>query len=138
MGGSCWWRRCWIMWIAVGFFGLRFVGERCHVSLCNLLHTRESRGAGSPCGWSFWWVLTGVCLLAASQIASTSTGFWDPVGFMKVGDAAAFKRRRETEIKHGRVSMFATMGYITPEVAGKLLGEIPPFLGVKFGAEFRA
>merc|ERR1719352_1558605 len=59
-------------------------------------------------------------------------GFWDPVGFTKDGDAAAFKRRRETEIKHGRVSMLATMGYITPEVAGKFPGEISPSLGVKF------
>merc|ERR1719387_859607 len=49
-------------------------------------------------------------------------GFWDPLGFTKDGDAAAFKRRRETEIKHGRISMLATMGYITPEVAGKFPG----------------
>merc|ERR1719476_74998 len=59
-------------------------------------------------------------------------GFWDPVGFAKDGDAAAFKRRRETEIKHGRVSMLATMGYITPELVGKFPGEISPTLGVKF------
>merc|ERR1712032_1315387 len=59
-------------------------------------------------------------------------GFWDPVGFTKDGDAAAFKRRRETEIKHGRVSMLATMGYITPELVGKFPGEISPTLGVKF------
>ena len=26
-----------------------------------------------------------------------------------------FKRRRQTELKHGRISMLATMGYITPE-----------------------
>ncbi|CAK0811692.1 unnamed protein product [Prorocentrum cordatum] len=59
-------------------------------------------------------------------------GFWDPVGFTKDGDAAAFKRRRETEIKHGRVSMLATMGYITPELVGKFPGEISPSLGVKY------
>merc|ERR1712032_300162 len=39
---------------------------------------------------------------------------------------------RETEIKHGRVSMLATMGYITPELVGKFPGEISPTLGVKF------
>merc|ERR1712226_1134700 len=42
-------------------------------------------------------------------------GYWDPAGLSKDGDADAFKRRRVTEIKHGRVSMFACLGYITPE-----------------------
>merc|ERR1712061_824376 len=42
-------------------------------------------------------------------------GFWDPAGFAADGDAEVFKRRRETEIKHGRVSMFAGLGYIVPE-----------------------
>ena len=42
-------------------------------------------------------------------------GFWDPAGLCKDGDVDAFKRRRVTEIKHGRVSMFACLGYITPE-----------------------
>merc|ERR1719397_996323 len=37
-------------------------------------------------------------------------GFWDPAGIAKDGDAIAFKRRRETEIKHGRVSMLACIG----------------------------
>jgi hypothetical protein len=31
-----------------------------------------------------------------------------------------FQRRRLTELMRGRVSMLATMGYITPEVTGKL------------------
>ena len=35
-------------------------------------------------------------------------GFWDPVGYTRDGDAETFKRRRETEIKHGRVAMYAT------------------------------
>merc|ERR1712056_15944 len=42
-------------------------------------------------------------------------GFWDPAGMCKDGDALAFRRRRETELKHGRVAMIAAMGYITPE-----------------------
>ena len=37
-------------------------------------------------------------------------GFWDPVGFTSDGDVAAFKRRRSVELKHGRISMMATMG----------------------------
>merc|ERR1719291_1239162 len=42
-------------------------------------------------------------------------GFWDPAGFTNDGDVEKFKRRREVEIKHGRVSMLATIGYIVPE-----------------------
>merc|ERR1719330_897303 len=41
-------------------------------------------------------------------------GFWDPLGFTKDGSVEAFNRRRATEIKHGRVAMLATMGYMTP------------------------
>ena len=42
-------------------------------------------------------------------------GFWDPAGFTVDGSVENFKRRRQTELKHGRISMLATMGYITPE-----------------------
>jgi len=42
-------------------------------------------------------------------------GFWDPAGFTQDGDVDAFNRRREVELKHGRVSMFATLGFIVPE-----------------------
>ncbi|CAK0798027.1 unnamed protein product [Prorocentrum cordatum] len=49
-------------------------------------------------------------------------GFWDPAGFTADGNTANFARRRQTELKHGRVSMLATMGYITPEITGKLPG----------------
>merc|ERR1719330_662746 len=59
-------------------------------------------------------------------------GFWDPVGFTKDGNAEDFKRRRVTEIKHGRVSMLATMGYITPELTGKFPGYLSPSADLKF------
>eukprot|EP00435_Cladocopium_sp_Y103_P019915 s2204_g4.t2 len=59
-------------------------------------------------------------------------GFWDPVGFTSDGDVAAFKRRRSVELKHGRISMMATMGYITPEITGKLPGFLSPSAGLKF------
>merc|ERR1712173_510909 len=41
-------------------------------------------------------------------------GFFDPLGFTKDGDETKFKRRRQVELKNGRVSMFACLGYITP------------------------
>merc|ERR1719271_1613063 len=59
-------------------------------------------------------------------------GFWDPVGFTKDGDAEAFRRRRSTEIKHGRISMLATIGYIQPELTGKFPGYLSPSKGLAF------
>merc|ERR1719486_1772240 len=59
-------------------------------------------------------------------------GFWDPVGFTADGDVAAFKRRRSVELKHGRICMLATMGYITPEITGKIPGYLSPSAGLKF------
>merc|ERR1711897_121330 len=59
-------------------------------------------------------------------------GFWDPAGFTADGSSENFARRRQTELKHGRVSMLATMGYITPELTGKLPGYLSPSLGLKF------
>merc|ERR1719367_166249 len=59
-------------------------------------------------------------------------GFWDPAGLAKDGNADAFRRRRETEIKHGRISMIACIGYITPEFF-KWPGYLSPSLGIKFG-----
>eukprot|EP00931_Biecheleriopsis_adriatica_P036678 TRINITY_DN2109_c0_g1_i7.p1 TRINITY_DN2109_c0_g1~~TRINITY_DN2109_c0_g1_i7.p1 ORF type:complete len:266 (-),score=51.67 TRINITY_DN2109_c0_g1_i7:535-1332(-) len=44
----------------------------------------------------------------------------------------AFKRRRATELKHGRISMLATMGYITPEITGKFPGYLSPSMGLKY------
>merc|ERR1719174_512978 len=58
-------------------------------------------------------------------------GFWDPLGLSASGDAAAFLRRRETEIKHGRISMIACIGYIVPEYF-RWPGELSPKLGIQF------
>jgi len=60
------------------------------------------------------------------------TGFWDPVGFTADGDVEAFNRRRATELKHGRISMLACMGYMTPEIIGKFPGYISPSTGLKY------
>ncbi|CAK9017294.1 unnamed protein product [Durusdinium trenchii] len=59
-------------------------------------------------------------------------GYWDPAGLARDGDAEAFKRRRSVELKHGRIAMLATMGYITPEIAGKFPGYLSPSAGLKF------
>merc|ERR1712207_23142 len=84
--------------------------------------------------WGDWELYTSSPLRAFESELGVQppVGFWDPVGFTKDGDAAAFRRRRATEIKHGRVSMLATMGYITPEVAGKWPGYISPSPELRF------
>ena len=45
-------------------------------------------------------------------------GFWDPAGLSADRSVENFQRRRATELKHGRIAMLATMGYITPETLG--------------------
>jgi len=39
-------------------------------------------------------------------------GFFDPLGFTKVGDEAGFRKLRTAEIKHGRVAMMASIGAV--------------------------
>lgn len=41
---------------------------------------------------------------------------WDPLGLSKNADPAEIKKWREAEIKHGRVSMLATVGVLVSEV----------------------
>eukprot|EP00438_Fugacium_kawagutii_P003668 Skav224238 [mRNA] locus=scaffold939:1285377:1313197:+ [translate_table: standard] len=60
------------------------------------------------------------------------TGYWDPLGLNANADAATFNRRRAVEIKHGRVAMYATMGYIVPEYYKFPGGYLSPSLGLKF------
>jgi hypothetical protein len=74
--------------------------------------------------WGDWALYTGSPLRAFESELGVQppTGFWDPAGFTKDGDADAFKRRRCVEIRHGRICMLATMGYITPEITGKFPG----------------
>merc|ERR1719444_323950 len=58
-------------------------------------------------------------------------GFFDPLGFTKDGDVTKFKRRRQVELKHGRVAMLAAMGYITPEYF-RFPGALSTSAGLKF------
>merc|ERR1711879_154668 len=58
-------------------------------------------------------------------------GFWDPMGLAGDGDVESFKRRRATELKHGRVSMLACLGYIVPEFY-KFPGYCSPSSGLAF------
>merc|ERR1719443_1719626 len=44
--------------------------------------------------------------------AMAPLGFFDPLGFSKVGDEAGFRNLRAAEIKHGRVAMMAAVGAV--------------------------
>jgi hypothetical protein len=58
-------------------------------------------------------------------------GFWDPLGLSSNGDQGSFLRRREVEIKHGRISMIACIGYIVPEYF-RWPGDLSPKNGISF------
>merc|ERR1712187_897357 len=86
---------------------------------------------GSP--WGDWSLYADSPLRAfESELGvQAPVGYWDPLGLSKDGDMETFRRRRETEIKHGRVSMIATIGYIVPEYF-KFSGYLSPSAGIKF------
>jgi len=52
-------------------------------------------------------------------------GFWDPAGLSGGVDRETFDRWRMLEIKHGRISMLAVLGYLVPEVF-RFGGDIAP------------
>jgi len=83
--------------------------------------------------WGDWELYTGSPLRAfeGELGVQAPVGFWDPLGFAKDGDQEAFYRRRVTELKHGRISMIACLGYMVPEYA-KLPGYICPSKGLAF------
>ena len=100
------------------------------VALCGETLSKDGL-TGSA--WGDWANYTASPLRAFENEmgAQPPFGFWDPVGFTADGDVDAYKRRRQTEIKHGRIAMLATMGYMTPEITGKFPGYLSPSAGLK-------
>merc|ERR1719198_379321 len=84
--------------------------------------------------WGDWALYTDSPLRAFENELGVQApvGFWDPAGLSADGSVENFARRRATELKHGRISMLATMGYITPELTGKMPGYLSPSAGLKF------
>ena len=100
---------------------------------CSILQSSCQDGlTGSA--WGDWANYTASPLRAFENELGVQApvGFWDPAGFTADGSVENFKRRRQTELKHGRISMLATMGYITPEITGKFPGYLSPSAGLKF------
>ena len=90
---------------------------------CNSRSCSQDGLTGSA--WGDWANYTASPLRAFENELGVQepVGFWDPAGFTADGS---------TELKHGRISMLATMGYITPEITGKFPGYLSPSAGLKF------
>ena len=58
---------------------------------------------------AWWWMVLFFVMQQDKTLHDNN-----PTGFTADGSVENFKRRRQTELKHGRISMLATMGYITP------------------------
>ena len=53
-----------------------------------------------------WDDFSSYCALGPhAPLAQANIDFWDPAGFTADGSVENFKRRRQTELKHGRISM---------------------------------
>ena len=56
--------------------------------------------------------------------AQPPLGFFDPLGLVADGDLENFDRLRYVELKHGRISMLAVVGYLVTEAGYRLPGDI--------------
>ena len=65
---------------------------------------------------------------ATAMGATAPLGYFDPLGFSKVGDEAGFRKLRSAEIKHGRVAMMASVGAVIQHFV-----QFPGFEGVPKG-----
>jgi hypothetical protein len=63
--------------------------------------------------------------------AQPPLGFWDPLGLVADGNQEKFDRLRYVEIKHGRISQLAVVGYLVQENGIRLPGDID-YSGLKF------
>lgn len=56
--------------------------------------------------------------------AQPPLGFFDPLGLVADGNQKNFDRLRYVELKHGRISMLAVVGYLVTEAGIRLPGDI--------------
>nr|BDA76967.1 fucoxanthin-chlorophyll a/c protein [Chaetoceros gracilis] len=84
-------------------------------------------------------LVASAAAFAPSKVAQTSTalkafenelgaqpplGFFDPLGLVADGNEAKFDRLRYVELKHGRISMLAVVGYLIEKAGIRLPGNI--------------
>jgi len=63
--------------------------------------------------------------------AQPPIGFFDPLGITRRNNLEDFNRLRYVEIKHGRISMLAVVGYLVTEAGIRFPGDID-YAGTKF------
>jgi Chlorophyll A-B binding protein len=68
--------------------------------------------------------LTAVKAFENELGAQAPLGFFDPLGLVADGDQEKFDRLRYVELKHGRISMLAVVGYLVSEAGIRLPGDI--------------
>lgn len=68
-------------------------------------------------------------LYVIHNLTSPSLSSSDPLGLAEKIDADTFAQYREAELKHGRVSMLAVVGYVSQEI-WRFPGDVAP--GIKF------
>ena len=103
--------------------------ELARAKACRRVTSRQHAPAGMTCGQH---AAVAVRAFENDIGVQAPVGFWDPAGFTADGNSVNFARRLRTDLKHGRVSMLATMGYITPGITGKLPGYLSPSAGFNF------
>jgi len=101
-------------------------GRLAMVAITGMVFQNCMFGTTGPAMWGF-----GSGAFENELGVQPPVGFWDPLGFCDDGDEFDFRRRRCVEIKHGRVSMLACIGYIVPEYF-KWPGYLSPSTGLKF------
>lgn len=68
---------------------------------------------------------TAVNMAFESELgAQPPLGFYDPLGLLEEADVERFERLRYVEIKHGRISMLAVVGYLVTAAGIRLPGDI--------------
>jgi len=80
------------------------------------LAVRPTQSSGGSTGGTLSnWQADPERIGATLPLANPSEGvmMWDPLGFCSDGTEETFDKFREAEVKHGRVAMMATIGFIT-------------------------
>jgi len=66
----------------------------------------------------------------ADQYGATAPlGYFDPLGFCKVGDEKTFRQMRVAEMKHGRVAMLASVGLVVQHYSPAVSKMAPKGIG---------
>ena len=112
------WFACWLGSIRLCYLGRESVFLLalqyhmfvfCFVLFCMKQFLCSMQDGLTGSAWGDWANYTASPLRAFENELGVQApvGFWDPAGFTADGSTENFARRRQTELKHGRISMLA-------------------------------